>query len=482
MTRIAIIGGGFSGASAAVQWARKVPQPLAITIFEPRAQLGHGLAYSTDNPTFRLNAHAGLHAIDVADPNHLIHWCETQRLSEHDPGAFAANGQAFLRRQDYGRYLADSVREHADWPATGSSITHRRLRVVDLHFAEGRAMLGLEDGSTQEADQVLLATGNPLPRRPEVLDAITPGHPHLRTNPLSEGLDGIPTDSRVLVIGAGLTALDMIAGLIERGHEGAIVAVSRHGLRPRSQPPPVFALPTAAANPPVQPLDVLEGPVPAYAEDNVLTVNTLLRGLRRDIRNIEATGRSWHAAFDALALVVSRIWPKLPLDEQRRFLRRLRPWYDVHRFRTPPMTEAVVLRAERAGQVAYRAALLKAIEGSEGGTFTAHFGHTKGRQARETFGAVINCAGLDSGDTVAGNPLLGALVDRGLILPHPNGVGFLTDPSCRALNALGQPRHNLRIIGPPTAGVFGDPLGALFISAQVHRTLPAFMEDLPPGS
>lgn len=482
VTRIAIVGGGFSGASAAVQWVRKIPRPLTITIFEPRPQLGHGLAYSTDNSTFRLNAHAGLHAIDVADPQHLIRWCEAHGLPAKDPDAFTANGQAFLRRRDFGRYLADSVREHAHWPATGSSITHRQVRVVDLHFADGRAMLGLEDGSTQQADQVLLATGNPPPRRPEVLAAIPPGHPHLRVNPLIEGLDGIPAAGRVLVIGAGLTALDMIATLVERGHEGAIVAISRHGLRPRPQPPPVFAPPTPPPDAPIQLLDVLEGPLPTYATGDRLTAKAVLRGLRAQIRAVEAAGRSWQAAFDALALVVSRVWPKLPLEEQLRFLHRLRPWYDAHRFRTPPMTEAVVLCAERAGQVAYRTAQIEAIEACEDGPFAVHFKEAEDKRTRATFDAIINCAGLDSADALAGNPLLAALADRGLISPHPNGIGFLTDASCRALNAIGQPRHNLRIIGPPTAGVFGDPLGALFISAQIHRTLPAFLEDLSDQS
>jgi len=36
----------------------------------------------------------------------------------------------------------------------------------------------------------------------------------------------------------------------------------------------------------------------------------------------------------------------------------------------------------------------------------------------------------------------------------------------------------MRVIGPPTAGAFGDPLGAIFIAAQIRRTLPGMRATL----
>lgn len=477
--RIAIIGGGFSGASSAVQWVRKIPQALDITIYEPRAQPGHGLAYSTLDQSFRLNAHAGLHDIDIADPGHLLRWCSKEALAHRDPGAFAPNGQIFLRRADYGRYLAETVQAHAHWPATGSRIRHQRMRVSDVLFGDDGATLTLDDGSKEAADHVILATGNAKPRVPVMLGNELSRHPGVRADPLSEGLEGIASASRVLVIGTGLTALDMIAGLLDRGHTGTILAVSRRGLRPRPQPPPVFLPPPSEKPPAIEPLDLLEGPLPPYAvAEDARDLRVLLRGLRAHISAVEAQGLSWHAAFDALVLVVARIWPALPLREQLRFLRLLRPWYDVHRFRSPPMTESAVLAAERAGQVTYRAARLRAVTPNADGTLTAVLENRKTGPTSTTVDIIINCSGLDSGKPLSGNPLLASLAERGMVTPHPNGVGFLTDAACRAVTAAGTQRPDLRIIGPPTAGVFGDPLGALFISAQIHRSLPAFVDDL----
>ena len=48
--RVAIVGGGFSGAVTAMHLARKSTIPLAIDIIEPRAMLGGGVAYSAVDP------------------------------------------------------------------------------------------------------------------------------------------------------------------------------------------------------------------------------------------------------------------------------------------------------------------------------------------------------------------------------------------------------------------------------------------------
>ena len=36
----------------------------------------------------------------------------------------------------------------------------------------------------------------------------------------------------------------------------------------------------------------------------------------------------------------------------------------------------------------------------------------------------------------------------------------------------------LRVVGPPTAGTFGDPLGTLYIAPQIARVVPGMLADL----
>ncbi|HET7136050.1 MAG TPA: FAD dependent oxidoreductase, partial [Casimicrobiaceae bacterium] len=58
------------------------------------------------------------------------------------------------------------------------------------------------------------------------------------------------------------------------------------------------------------------------------------------------------------------------------------------------------------------------------------------------------------------------------------GVGFAVDARCRPIGANGAPSDAVRVIGPPTAGAFGDPLGAIFIAAQIRRMLPGVYASL----
>ena len=72
--RVAIIGGGFTGSAIAVHLARHAIAPLAITIFEPRASLGGGVAYSSRDPAHRTNVAAARMSLYSDDESHFERW------------------------------------------------------------------------------------------------------------------------------------------------------------------------------------------------------------------------------------------------------------------------------------------------------------------------------------------------------------------------------------------------------------------------
>ena len=488
--RILIVGGGFSGATAAVQLARRSPRPLAITLVEPRPRVGPGLAYSAVDPDHRLNGPVATHTIDPEDPGHLLRWCEATGVLQRDPGAFSATGKPFLRRRDFGDYLAAAVHEHALHNASGSRITHRQALAIGARLADGPETgtaaapveLQLDDGSTLPGDLLIIATGNPRPRLRPPFDARLAGHAQVWADPLdpSHPLQ-VPTDARVLVVGSGLTSLDLISTLLRQGHTGPIEVLSRRGLRPRPQSPDPVLAPGAVAP---RALDLINQPdVPAWLRGASPTARGWTRAVRERIAIGLARGETWHAGFDELRNVVWRAWPLLPPAEKRRFLQRLRTWYDMHRFRAPPMTDARVREAEARGQVRFRGARVQSVSAAPDSTLRARWTDADGAQER-TFDAAINCTGLDAAAQVADNPLLASLMARGQLQVDPAGIGFAVDPQGRALGRDGLPKSRLRVIGPPTAGTFGDPLGAMCIAAQVHRSVPGWLAGLgtDPGA
>ena len=484
---VTVVGAGFTGASAAVQLVRRSSVPLAITLVEPRPEPGRGLAYSATDPDHRLNATAQSHSMLPELPLHFAQWCEAERLFEQDPQALWTASAAFARRADYGRYLAHTVQAHAQGAANGSTISHLRALALDVQRSGSTVLTHTDSGITLASRMLLLATGNAEPRLQPPFDPALAHHPSVLANPLDTArLHGLAPHARVLMVGSGLTALDVASTLLRQGHSGGITVVSRRGLRPRPQPPEVLIAPLPGAIPPpaLTPLARLMADLPAYVSQSSAapTVLAWTRALRRRMAELQARGLSWQAGFDELRDVVWRAWPLLPPAQQRRFLRRLRTWYDVHRFRSPPMNDRVVDQAIADGRITYRAARVRSVQVDAHGLGVQVALSAPGQDAvsSEAYDVVINCSGLDPSSGVRAHPLLQRLQGQGWLRPDACGLGFAVDANCSAIAADGQAQPWLRLFGPPTAGSFGDPLGALFIAAQIHRALPDLLSALEP--
>lgn len=478
--RVAIVGGGFSAASFATQLARAAPVPLAFTVLEPRPRVGPGLAYSAEDPDHRLNGAIDTHGLDPAEPEGLEQWSRRRGVLDRDPEALAANGRLYLRRSDFGAYLADEAPAAVE--RAGSSWQHVRDLATGLHGDEAGLEVLTRTGAAVPADFVVIATGNGGARLPAPLQALAL-HPAVIMDPLNVATAGtIDADARVLVVGSGLTALDVLSTLLRSAHRGAITAISRHGLRPRPQRPP-GAPPAPGETGMGALLARIEGEVPAFVRDagTPLTLRALTRALRRRIAEEERAGDDWYRAFDDLRDVVWQVWPLLAPGEKARFLRRLRPWYDMHRFRSPPQNDAMVAKAEEEGRVRFETGHLQAAEAAHDG-IRVTVRAADGERWTQTFDRVVNCTGLDPAFGARDNPFLAALLAQGVIRMDDCGIGFAVDAQCRPLGASGAPDPRLRIVGPPTAGTFGDPLGVLFIGPQIRRIVPGVLGDLGLGA
>jgi uncharacterized NAD(P)/FAD-binding protein YdhS len=489
--RVIIVGGGYTGVCLAVQLVRQSAHPLDITLIEPRAQLGQGLAYSTTDPDHRLNAPSYVHTAIPQDAWHFTRWCQAQGLNLQDPKALHADGARYMRRADFAKYLAQTLLAHAQDPGHGCRITHVQDLALDAQRTAKGWQITCRGGQTLQADMLMMATGNPPLRLPAPFASAWREDPAVIENGLNTlRLNAIPRNARVLVLGGGLTARDALATLLGQGHVGPLVVVSRRGLMPKPQGPvlPVLAqidrpgvleqLPGGVL------MDRLAHPIPEFLQEVGAqpTVRALLRALRQHIRQLAAEGVGWTVPFDELRDALWQLWPQLPAAQKQRFFHRLRVWYDVHRFRSVPQTDTTIQNAMAAGQLQFWAAQVLAVAKPPSGAgvqCTLSRKRDAGRQLRtEVFDVVINCTGLDTAAGLAENPLLRDMLAQGLLRLDDVQMGLAVDAQCCALNAAGQAQADLRVLGPTTLGTFGDPIGAMFIGGHVARTVPDMLRVL----
>jgi uncharacterized NAD(P)/FAD-binding protein YdhS len=302
--RVAIVGGGATGALAALHLTHALGPGTEIVVVEPAEDVGRGLAYATDDPWHLLNVRVGNVSAFPERPEDLLEWLRIKRALRTDT---EVTPFCFIPRGVYGAYLADLVREIR----AGGTLHHVRDRCIDLAEDVDRVFLTLESGETLAANFAVLATGNDAKRS---LRGIPAQKPWSKT-----ALSKI--EGSVLIIGTGLTMVDQVLSLDRQGHAGKISALSPRGL-------------LLSAHRPIMP-HKLSKDVPYGAELSVIA------GWLRTLANeITAEGGDWRSAIDALRPHTQRLWRSMSIAQRRRFLRHARSYWDVLRHRMAPEVEA----------------------------------------------------------------------------------------------------------------------------------------------
>ncbi len=436
-----IVGGGASGTLLATHLLRQGGDRAAsITLVEEHPTIGLGLAYGTTDAVHRLNVPAHRMSAFPDDPDHFLRWARRA-----DPGI---SEWSYLPRTEYGRYLQDVLGE-----ALTAAVDRRHG--TQLRFARGRAerttmidaargigLLFLEDGRCLPYDHLVLATGHAGPSPlPATVDCGQVDGDGIINDPWAPGaLDRAARLARddegpVVLVGTGLTMVDVALTLSRLAPGTPLTALSRHGLAP--QPHPHERRPRK-----VEPLRF----------DEPVTARSLLRTVREAVEKAMSEGDDWTGVVDDLRPITTRLWQSLDLVEQRRFLRHVGRRWDVVRHRMAPAVGDEIARLEITGALALRAARVHEVRPGPAGTglevVIRHAGEDRVLRAA----AVINCTGPRSDGARGGTPFLRHLVDAGIATPHPLGLGLAVDDQGALIGADGRPSPAVHTLGPLRRG------------------------------
>lgn len=453
---VAVIGGGLSGSLAAVQLLRQ-GRGLRVALVDREGRFGRGVAYATKASAHLLNVPAGRMGAFPEDPGAFVRW-----LGER---GFEAGADAFVPRALYGRYVAELLEETAlEATRTGGGtlirIARRAMRVSGGAGA-APATVEIEGGMRLTARAVVLALGNFAPRDPDVdgLDEVNSADRYRRDPWEPRALQGLGPDEPVLLLGTGLTMIDVCLALDERGHRGTIHALSPRGLLP---------LPHRAGVKPVAAPD-LSGPA---------TVRNLLRRVREGIRAAEERGDDWRAVLDALRPSTAALWASLPIAERRRFLRHARRYWDRHRHRIAPEAAETLVRMGESGKLRIHAGRLDALF-CDGKNVVSWF-RVGGSDQRESVrvARIINCTGPSTDLRSSRDPLLSSLRATGRILPDALGLGLATAADGAVLRGDGTPDASMFAIGPLRRGDLWESTAAPEIRTQAAALAGLLAERL----
>lgn len=464
--QVVIIGGGFSGTILAVQLLRRDPL-IGIAVIEKAGQPGRGLAYGTQHLSHLLNVPAGGMSALPEEPDHFVRWAQANYRPE-------IQAEDFLPRAVYGRYIGSlfaelASKEFAERPEwikdEAVSVTRNGDHRNGGHRNGEQWEVLLKTGRVLSADAVALATGN-LPPASPIISGLQTVNQHTASRNAAKGnlpsawsrdaLDGMRDQGSVLLVGSGLTAVDMIVALDAQGFQGKIHLVSRHGLIPHSHRPqnhrPESHRGTGTWK------QFWHG---GSARTSPGTIRGLLRLIRNEVKAAAALGVDWRVVIDALRPVTQEIWKSLPHTERRRFLRHVRAYWDIHRHRVAPQIDDVLKRLRAEGRLYVYA-----------GRITNHSDHhseeprgvevrlrlrESGRHQQLLVDRVINCTGSETDCRRVDDRLLKSLfgtgsAGTGLAQPDALFLGLSVNADGFVIDADGVPSESLCAIGPPTKG------------------------------
>lgn len=429
MKTILIIGAGFSGAVIAARLLRhECAEPLRVYLLNGHGRIARGMAYGTQSPDHVLNVPAGNMSAFDEDPEHFLRYAR-----EIDNTTTAAS---FVSRRIYGDYL--------EWLLTQAEkscepeVELLRLYQFVTHITPaqngGASLVTLEGGETIFADKVVLALGHFPSSNPRIADAAFYDSARYLRDPWDQvQLNAIPANAPVLLLGTGLTAVDVAMTLMARYPTRHITAVSRRGLLPQHHRH-TASKPTAAG------ASAIWG--------NATTVRAQLRAFRQFCRAIAAEGRDWREGLALLRPVTADLWQAYTAKERKRFLRHVQPYWDTHRHRLAPSVHVRFNAALAAGTVRTLAARVTAFhEHGDDVLVTLRPRGTSNTQTVRTQ-YVINCTGPCSDPRGTNNTLVLQLLADGLMRADPLGLGIDVAQNCAVVAADGRPSDSLYYIGP----------------------------------
>lgn len=451
--RIAIIGGGAAGATVLSELiGRRTAQPLHLDWYTGPGTPGHGVAYATRSEHHLLNVRAASMGMFAHRPGGFLEYAR-----RGDPAIAATD---FLPRRLYGDYLEEETAHALALAKAHGHDVHVLPFAVDAMVPEHDGVNVLHGDVETRVEAAVLALGALPPQAlPGVSqDALDSGRYIVEPWLFLADAADIPPPRRVVVIGLGHTAVDMLLELSARWPGTEFVTISRHDRLPEAHREQVGA--------------------PAEDGDTLLagmrdapTVRTWLHLLREACNQED----DWRSVVDGLRPHIATLWSDLSGEERARFLRHARGSWERMRHRMPPRIAERMTALEREGRLRRVAGRIRTVDIDADGHLRFELSHA-GDTGTLHGDLAIQAAGLDTDVCRTPHGLVRQMVTNGHILPDPFGLGCVAETDGR-LHHEGGPWPRLFALGALLQGTLWESTAMPEIRQQARQLADRLLAD-----
>lgn len=485
---IVIVGCGFAGTSVLLHTLLRVAEdktlkaPVEIQILERKEEQKHaGLAYGKAPEYKKHNLNIGAKRVTPfaagQKPEGFPTFVEyIQDLSKKDPSLSVCLTNP--PRQMFGDYLQHLVSLAVDKAGSKAKVSYVMRRATGVEEKPDGTTVTLEDGRTIEAQHVVLATGFQDALAPKFAKAAA-NCPRFLETPYAQHsnafFDKVCADknSNVLIIGTGLTAMDIAARLLHSGHEGKITMMSRRGLmhKPYEETPvsEYIAAKLRGEPRPEAELPFTKQP-PKFTEE--FTTKGALKAMMKEFDQLTSQGFTSEEIITYWERFLPEMAARLPKDETAALLSKHDVLLTTARVGVTPETGYAVKNAILSGRINVQSGTIHDVHENDGQmqcTYTPTekpsllsklayaFGIAQDPEKQTAvhdyiFSGMGNSTSLDPARTEIKDPLWRDLLDSGRATPHWTKSGVTVTNGFSLVDSDGKASKGISVIGVPVAG------------------------------
>lgn len=423
---ILLIGLGATGTLVLKQLSSQTEHSV-WAVESHRDQLFRGVAYAQKFNRCPLNVQAKSMAMIGESDLDFVQWLQRKR---HPYGA-----DDFVPRSIYGDYLEEWGLQVVN--SMGSRFNLVVSTVSDLKPTKS-GVYAVIDGLTHVFDCVILATGNQQPARLPGVAKTVPGY---FQSSWDIDWNTFPQNGKVVVVGSGLSAIDVLIEANGRGFKGEFLVVSRHGRWPTT-----FSIAPISHD--------LEWP-----EDRSL--NSIMRWFAVNYK----LGVPVESMVHLLRTHFQMLWKGWTYAEQDFFLKRLKHRWDALRHRIPPESASLLKWYKATKRLRVIPGEIDDVEYHQG-QLRVLIKRKNGTLAVQTAFAMVNA----TGPAVKPSGAWLRWLEQGWLTWHPNGLG----PQLHGLHPVskqGEVHQRIFVVGPPQRAELWETTAIREIKVQVEQAM-----------
>ncbi|WP_162144140.1 FAD/NAD(P)-binding protein [Sporocytophaga myxococcoides] len=452
MKTISIVGGGFCGCMLTLHLFKKRHSQIKIHLIEKSEKLCRGAAYSTEFNFHLLNVNAGKMSAFQSDEDNFINWLKENK--------YPYNHEDYVPRKLYGNYLSSLL--YRELNENLDAIDIHTEEAIDLTLDNDKAILLLESGKKIISDKVVLAPGNFPPQSDN-----DPFEKYINdgiyfTNPWDHKtiIDKIHKEEDILILGSGLTMIDLCTTLFYNSHKGKIYTYSRHGFLPAVHKPVNFY-------------------PPFYNEiQKASSLTEVFSIVKKHLRSHKQQGGDWRDIIESLRPFNQKIWMSFSAKDKALFLKKLNRLWSISRHRIPQEYQITINELLKNNMLEIHSGTIETLE-KNGRKLNITIRKNKHEQPTTiSVHRVINCTGPQLNYLKLQDPLIQSMFQKGLIHPGPLNLGVDASADGKVKNHYNE--NIIYALGSPLTGVLFESTAVpeLRLQAEVLADILLF-SDLP---